>query len=134
MLRAIRISAIAASVLVFLILSTLWIKIPIADGQGGNTGYSENFWGVYFDGALMAGADRWTFHFLGYVPEPASRGDEFAADKSHVYFFMEVVNGADPATFILLPQVRQCSAHFACEAEDAGHYYYQSETVPSPSV
>lgn len=115
--------------LIVVLLLSLSIREPIKDSNDKVTGYVKNEWGVYFDGRLIPGADPATFRFLGYVPVPASTGDEYAADATHVYWFDQILPGADPASFKLYPQVWQCAEYYACEARDAKNYYFENMVV-----
>lgn len=122
-----RLGIAAAIVLGFLLvlLCALSFQEPIKDSEGKMTGYSKDEWGVFWHGEWIPGADPKTFHFIGYVPKPASEGDEYAADRTHVFWFDRLVVGADPKTFTLYPQVWQCIKYYGCEARDSRSYYFQ---------
>lgn len=104
--------------------------VPLADPKsfhavpnqgGGPPFYFEDSAHVYALGSVISD-DPADFRVLGEVAQPASWGDLYAADKTHVFFFDEVIPGADPNSFVVFPKELVCGK-VPCEAKDANHYY-----------
>jgi hypothetical protein len=107
-----------------ILINWSWIKVPIVDSQGTQTGYARNIWHVYYDGFVVSLADP--ANFIEIDPE-TSPG--YFEDAHHVFFAGDVIASADRATFRILGTVDQPD-EIDVYAIDKNHVYFFGTFIP----
>ena len=70
--------------------------------QRADTLYSKNAVHVYYNGAVVQGANSYAFKIIGRPRVTLTPDDYYAADKEHVFYNGAPVKYADPDTFVFL--------------------------------
>ena len=123
--------------LLMLVLVYVWWSgtvIPIIPDQSGvatstltfqrdDTLYSKDLVHVYYNGAVVQGANPYAFKIIGRPRITLTPDDYYAADKEHVFYNGIPVKYADPDTFVFLLDKNRNSTDYAKDKDRVYNTY-----------